>query len=312
MNTKGSAVTFLLFFWGLVPCSAKPFQHQDTSATAPWAAHLDLTKLNSPPFDGFLLQVAGFDGVLQLQAVLKEEIAIDWQSLEGVTLFGAGEHPSETAIILRGDLEKADLSRLPIANEIPPYHGVQIRRGPEWQKSPLIFAKQSNKEWVAGSSLQAVKTSMDLLADRKESGITATLTEEAKKEVQSAAAMFALDMKKLNGELQFEADFTRAIQRAWFLIGSRGDLVEATLMIDSTDAEGLLFLQKQLQLLPVLLMSKQDCPAIWLELAAAIKVETKGNWITLKVAASPEKAAAFLKSLGPLFLETPVSPDQGN
>ena len=88
--------------------------------------------------------------------------------------------------------------------------------------------------------------------------------------------------------------------------------VEATLMIDSTDAEGLLFLQKQLQLLTVFLVSQEAAPAIWLELAGAIKVETQGNWMTLKVAASPEKATVFLKTLRPLFTKAPDVSKQGN
>lgn len=312
MNPKGLAITFLLIFLGLAPCFGEPFRHQDTSSTTPWAAHLDLTKLQRPPLDGFLLQVAGFDRILQLQTVLRKELAIDWQLFEGVTLFGAGDQLSETAIIIRGDLKNADLTNFPITNKIAPYHGVQLRQGPEWQKSPLIFARQSDNEWIAGTSQQTIKNSMDLIAGRMKGGSVDHLSADAAKEIEAAAAMFALDMEQLNGELEFEADFTRAIQRAWFLIGSKNDLVEATLMIDSTDAEGLLFLQKQFQLLPVLLMSKQDCPAIWLELATAIRIETKGNWMTLKVAASPKKAAEFLKSLAPLFIETPGSATPGN
>jgi hypothetical protein len=312
MNTKGTAVTFLLIFFGLVPCIAEPVRHQDISTLSPWAAHLDLTKLNDPPLDGFLLQVAGFDRVLQLQKVLKEKHAIDWDSVEGVTLFGADDRLNETAIILRGDMEKIDLTSLPIAKNLPLHHGIKLRQGPDWQESSLMVARASDKAWIVGTSLQAAKDSLDLLAGRKESRSSVTLPEEAANELKSAAAMLSLDMKKLNAELQFEADFTRAIRQAWFLIGSRNDLIEATVMIHSTDGEGLLFLQKHLNLLTALLMSQPNPPATWLELAGAIEIKTRGNWMTLKVAASPKKAAVFLKNLEPLFIKAPDSSKQGN
>ena len=312
MNTKGTAFTFLLIVLGLVPCIAEPVRHQDISSTSPWAAHLDFTKLSHPPLDGFLLQVAGLDRVLQLQKVLKEKHAIAWESVEGVTLFGAGDRLSETAIILRGDMEKIDLTSLPIAKNLPLHHGIKLRQGPNWQESSLMVARSSDKALIVGTSLQAAKDSLDLLAGRKKSRSSATLPADAANELKSAAAMLSLDMKKLNAELQFEADFTRAIRQAWFLIGSRDKLIEATVMIHSTDGEGLLFLQKHLNLLTALLLAQPDPPATWLELAGAIKIKTHGNWMTLKVAASPEKAAVFLKTLESLFVNAPDSSKQGN
>ncbi len=312
MNTKGTAIAFLLIFLGLISGSAEPVRHRDISSVSPWAAHLDFSRLRDSPLNGFLLQVAGFDRVLQLQTVLKEKLAIDWKSLEGVTLFGSGDRSNETAIILRGDFEKNGLTSLPIAKNLPRHHGVEFRQGPDWQQSSLILARHSDQEWVAGTSLQAAKESLDLLAGRKKSRSAAALTKGATNELKSAAAMLSLDMNQLNGQLQFEADFTRAIQQAWFLIGSRDDLVEATLMMNSTDSEGLVYLQNQFLVLTTLLKSQPSSPAGWLELAGDIEVETQGNWMTLKVAASPEKAAIFLKSLGPLFGKARDSSKQGN
>jgi hypothetical protein len=312
MNTKGTAIAFLLIFSSLAPCNADPVRHRDISSDSLWAAHLDFTRLNDPPLNGFLHQVAGFDRILQLQRALTDQLAIDWESVGGVTLFGSGDRLDETAIILRGDSEKIDLTNLPIAENLPVYQGVSLRQGPVWQQTSLILAKPSNQELVAGSSLQAIKDSLNLLAGQKESRSEAVLPEDAANKINSAAAMLSLDMKRLNTELQFEADFTRAIQQAWFLIGSRDDLVEATIMIDSTDAEGLAFLQEQLQLLPALLSTQPNPPQVWFELAGAMEFETKGQWMTLKVAATPEKAAAFLKSLGPLFVNAPESSNQGD
>lgn len=312
MKTKDTAITFLLVFLSLVPCSSEPVRHQDISSTSPWSAHLDFTKLSDPPLDGFLQQVAGFDRVLQLQSILREKHAIDWKSVLGITLFGAGDKLSETALIIRGDMEKIDLTSLPIAKNTSPHHGIKLRQGPDWQESSLMVARASDKAWIVGTSLQAAKESLDLLAGRKKSRNPVTLPEAAVNELKSAAAIFSLDMKKLNAELQFEADFTRAIRQAWFLIGSRDDLIEATVMIHSTDGEGLLFLQKHLNLLTALLMSQPNPPTTWLELAGAIEIETRGNWMTLKIAASPEKAVVFLKTLEPLFVNAPDSSKQGN
>lgn|GEM_PF-5807570 len=173
---------------------------------------------------------------MQLQTVLKQKLAVDWKAVDGVTLFGAGDRASETAMVLRGNFGGVDLTNLPVDEKLPSYDGIQLREGTEWQGSPLILATPSDQEWFAGTSLEAVKESLDLLAGRQRSRSSSGLDEDAAKERNSAAAMFALDMKKLNGELQFEADFSRAIQRSWFLIGFRDDLVEATLMVESPGA----------------------------------------------------------------------------
>ncbi|MEJ6579153.1 MAG: hypothetical protein QNL33_09930 [Akkermansiaceae bacterium] len=308
----GTTIAFLLIFSGWLPCLAEPIQHRDVSQDSPWSAHLDFNRLSDAPLEGFLLQVAGFDRILQLQTVFKQKLAVDWRSVGGVTLFGVGDRAGETAMILRGDFGGVDVTILPEDREHSSYRGLKLRRGPDWQKSPLIMARHSDQEWVAGTSLQAVKESLDLLAGQGHSRSLDGLDDEAAKELKSAAAMFSLDMKKLNGELQFEADFTRAIQRAWFLIGSRGTLVEATLMVESTDSEGLVFLQKQLQVLTTLLKSRPDSPAVWPELAGAIDVKTRGNWMTMKIATTPEQSAVFLKSLGPLFIKAPDPSKQGN
>jgi len=312
MNSPGTTVALLLLCLGLIPCLAEPVRPGDVGSDSGWAAHLDFEKLSDDPLEGFLVQVAGFDRILQLQTVFKEKLGVDWKSVGGVTLFGAGERRRETAMVLRGDFGGVDLANFPVDETIPRYHGVSLRQGPDWQQCPLILAIHSEREWVAGTSLQAVKDSLDLLAGRVVSRSLAGLSDEAAKELKSSAAMLALDMKKLNSELQFEADFTRAIQRAWFLIGSRDDLVEATLMIESTDRDGLVFLQTQLQVLTTLLKSRPDSPAVWLELTGALEVETRGNWIMVKVAASPEKSGKFLKSLRPLFVKAPEPPGDGN
>ena len=304
MKASGTAIIYLLILIGLGPSFGAPIQDGDVGTDSSWSAHLDFERLGDAPLDGFLVQVAGFDRILQLRAIFKEKLGVDWELVNGVTLSGAGVRSGEAAMVLRGDFGRVDLTSLPLNEELPIHQGTSLRTGPDWLKKPLILATYSDTEWVAGTSLEAVKDSLDLLAGLKRPGSSNGLDDQVTHELKSSAAMFALDMKKLNGELQFEADFTRAIQRAWFLIGSRKEEVEATLMIESTDREGLVFLQKQLQILSAVLNSQSDSPSIWLELTKAIEIETRGNWLTVKVAASPEKSAAFLKSLGPLFVKT--------
>ncbi|HJM65253.1 MAG TPA: hypothetical protein QGF50_16175, partial [Roseibacillus sp.] len=120
-------------------------------------------------------------------------------------------------------------------------------------------------------------------------------------ELNSASALLALDMKRIGGKLQFESDITRSIRRAWFLIGSRDDQVEAAVLIDSADAAGLAYLQAQLQFLTVMLKSQEGVPPEWIELMSALRVEIKDHWMTVKVGAPRKKAAELLRSLGPLF-----------
>jgi hypothetical protein len=292
--------TLIPLLLGLAPGIADPVQQQDIGAASPWAAHIDLAKLDDSPLSSLLLEIAGFDRIIQLQNVLKEQLAIDVKAADSVTLFGSGKNSQETAVIVRGKFESLDLSGLSAAPG-GPYRGVGLHEGPQWQAGALFLASPSASELVAGTSLSAVREALDVLAGRQKSWRGVSLAEHAKKELNSATVLLALDMKRLGGKLEFEADFTRSIRRAWFLIGSRDDQVEATVLIDSTDAAGLAYLQTQLQFLRVMLKSQEGVPPAWLELMSALKVETKDHWMTAKVGAPPEKSAGLFRSLGPLF-----------
>ncbi|NRB27550.1 MAG: hypothetical protein HRU37_07705 [Roseibacillus sp.] len=292
--------TLISMLLGLATGIADPVRQQDIGASSPWAAHVDLAKVNDSPLSSLLFEIAGFDRIMQLQKVLKEKLAIDVKTAEGVTLFGSGENSQETAVIVRGKFESLDLSGLSSAPG-GTYRGVQLHEGPQWQTDALFLASPSASELVAGTSLPAVREALDVLAGRQKSWQGVSLTEHAKKELNSATALLALDMKRIGGKLQFESDFTRSIRRAWFLIGSRDDQVEAAVLIDSTDAAGLAYLQTQLQFLTVMLKSQEGVPPAWLELMSALKVEAKDHWMTAKVGVPREKAAGLLRSLGPLF-----------
>lgn len=300
-TTKRVSIAILLMLFGLASGSAEPVRQQDISSSSPWAAHVDLAKLNDSPVSSLLFEIAGFDRILELQKILKEKLALDLKAIEGVTLFGSGDRKRETAMIVRGKFENLDLSGLPAVPGGATYHGAQVHQGPQWQKGSLFLARCSSTELVAGTSLQAVRDSLDLLVGQSGSWHDVPLPDHARTELNSATALLALDMKPLGNELQFEADFTRSIRRAWFLIGSRDDQVEATVLIDSTDAEGLTYIQNQLKVLTLMLKSRQDIPPASLELMTALKVDTQDHWMTAKVSAPPDKAAELLRSLGPLF-----------
>ena len=309
MRITGIAAFLLSALAGLLPCAAEPVRHRDLNPASPWAAHLDVAKLGDPAIEDFLLKVSGFDRVMGLKAIFNDQLALDWRSITGVTLYGVGEKATATAIILRGNFAGARLDQLTNEEDLPVCDGIQLKRGPEWQGHSLIIAVRSDKEWVAGTSVKAVQDGLDRLAGRAEAGKAPVLTPFAAKELAASAAMFAIDMKKINGQVDFEADFTRAVQRGWFLIGSNDDLVEATVMIESTDAEGLAFLQQQLQASIGLLSSRTDLPSVWRELAGAVKIDQRGNWMTVKVAASPDQSVTFIKSLEQFFVAAPQAPE---
>ena len=68
--------TLIPLLLGLAPGIADPVQQQDIGAASPWAAHIDLAKLDDSPLSSLLLEIAGFDRIIQLQNVLKEQLAI--------------------------------------------------------------------------------------------------------------------------------------------------------------------------------------------------------------------------------------------
>ena len=307
MTTKGSILGLLILLGSMVGW-AEPVRQADLNAASPWAAHLDVAKLQDSPLGAFLLKTAGFDRVLELENAMKEQLSLDLNAIESVTLFGSGEQGRETAILLRGKFGEMDLSALPIAKDAPAHHGIRIHEGPRWQQSSFFLARRSETELVTGTSLPAVRESLDLLAGRQKSWEGIALPDHASEELASATALLALDMARLGSELKFEADFTRSARRAWLLIGSRDEQVEVTVLVDSTDAEGLAYLRSQLGVLTMMLASGQDVPPARLELVKALRIETKENWMTVKISAPPEKAAEFLQSLEPLFREAPAQP----
>ena len=300
MQIPFKIVGFLFFgvIWGM----ADPIQQTDISAKSPWAAHLDAEKLRTSPLGRFLEETAGFERVVQLENSLKEKLSLDPDAIEGVTLFGSGKEWKETALLIRGDLESVNLEAfLLVKGSLG-----QIHQGPEWHGKPLYFAKHSGKELVGGTSIQAVRDSLEVLDDPKgKSWQGVELTERAEGKLASSLAVLALDMKRIGTELDFEADLTRAAKNAWFTIGSHDEDVEVSVMIHSTDAEGLLFLQNQWAFFAAMMMSGQEYPAEVREMVGAVKIETHDHWMTATVSAPPEKIAKFLESLKPMFRDEP-------
>jgi len=288
---------------GAGPGRADPERPASPPAESPWAAHLDVAKLQGSPLGTFLVETLGFDHVREVQDALKEELKLDLSMVESVTLSGAGEKWQETAIALRGKFEAVDLSALPVVHDAGLLRQGRIHRGPRTHGSALFLARLSAREMVAGTSLEAIRDSLALLDAQQASWEQADLVDHVRTELAAATAALALDMERIGAELQFEADLTRSVRRAWLLVGTRGKEVEVTVLVDSTDGEGLNYLRDQLDILTTMFMVGEDVPPEWLELVRALKIDTQGHWLTLKVSAPPDKATRFLRSLAPLFQE---------
>jgi hypothetical protein len=291
--------------FGAGPGRSDPDRPASPPAESPWAAHLDVTKLQDSPLGTFLVETLGFDHVREVQDALKEELKLDLSMIESVTLSGAGERWQESAIALRGKFEAVDLSALPVVQDAGLLRQARIHRGPRTHGTALFLARLSAREMVAGTSLEAIRDSLDLLETKRTSWEQAGLVDHVRTELAGASAALALDMDRIGAELQFEADLTRSMRRAWLLAGTRGKEVEVTVLVDSTGGEGLNYLRDQLGILTAMFMAGEGVPPEWLELVQALKIDTRGHWLTLKVSAPPEKATRFLRSLAPLFQEEP-------
>lgn len=307
MSTKAIIFGLLIVLsWGAAP--AGPIRQLDLSVTSAWAAHLDVAKLQDSPLGELVLGTVGFDRVLELEVALKEELSLELNAIESVTLYGAGEQGRETVVLVRGRFDEIDTDILPLAEGAPSYRGVVLHKGPQWQEASLLVGCRSKTELVAGTSKEAIRESLDVLAGRHHSWERTAVPEHARKELASATVLLGLDLEALGAELEFEADFTRSVRRAWFLIGSREERVEATILIDGTDAESLARIRSQLDILSMILAGGEDASAAPLGLLSSLQIQSQGNWLTVKVSASPEETAQFLKALAPLFQEAAVPP----
>ena len=279
---------------------AEPIRQSDVAASSPWAAHLDVAKLQHSPLGGFLVKSAGFDRVVDLQEALKKELALDLGAVESVTLHGVGERGIEAVLLVRGRFQELDLASFPQAAQ-PGESAVAIHEGPQWNGQQTYLALRSDTELVGGTSIRAVRDGLALLAGQKKSWAERNLPAKQAGVISTATAQLALDMEHIGAELGFEAEFTKSLRRAWLLVGSREEDVEVTLLLDSVDAESLALVRSQLTLLTAALTSGPDTPPEWRALAAAIRVETDGNWISDRVSAPPQDTTRLLQSLGPLF-----------
>lgn len=290
----------LLSLLGTVTIFASPFRLSDLETKSPWIAHIDAAKLRTSPLQSFLAETGGFDQFLELKASLKEKLSLDLEAIEGVTLLGSGNQWKETSILVRGDFQSNDFNSLPTAGDSA------IHRGPTLGKKPLFLTKHSERELVVGTSVQAVRDGLDTLAKPAiQSWGNSDLTDHIRSKLSSTTALFAIDMKTIGKELKFEAELTRAMRSAWFLIGSRGNDIEVTFLINSSDSEGLTFLSERWTLFSTMLVSGKETPQGVRESMAAQKVEMHKQWMTITMTAPPKKAAGFLDALGSLFAEKP-------
>ena len=57
--------TLIPMLLGLASGLADPVRQQDIGAGSPWAAHVDLAKLDDSPLSSLLFEIAGFDRIMQ-------------------------------------------------------------------------------------------------------------------------------------------------------------------------------------------------------------------------------------------------------
>lgn len=291
---------------GIVKTLASPIRLADLGTRSPWVAHIDAAKLRTSPLRTFLAETAGFDQFLRLKGSLKDKLSLDVETIEGVTLLGSGKKWSETSILIRGDFELNNFNSLPVVDDESGSENLLIRQVPELDKRSLFLTKYSGKELVVGTSVKAVRDGVGILRNpTTKSWATADLTDDIRAKLDSAIALFAIDMKTIGAELKFEAELTRAMRSAWLLINSRGDDIEVTFLINSSDSEGLTFLSEKWTFFSTMLVAGQETPQAVRDLMVAQKVEMHEQWMTVTMAAPPKEAAQFLKTFGPLFGQEP-------
>lgn len=298
----------LLSLLGIVTIFGSPIRLSDLDTKSPWIAHIDTAKLRTSPLRSFLAETGGFDQFLELKASLKDKLSLDLQTIEGVTLLGSGDQWKETSILVRGDFQSNDFASLPVVSDPGGSPNLLVHQGPKMGDKTLFLTKDNEKELVVGTSLQAVRDGIGALEKRStQSWGNSNLTDQIRSKLSSATALFAIDMQTIGKELKFEAELTRAMLSAWFLIGSKDDDIEVTFLINSNDAEGLTFLSERWTLFSTMLVAGSETPAGVRESMAAQKVEMHEQWMTITMTAPPKKAAGFLDALGSLFAEKPAS-----
>lgn len=280
---------------------AEPIRHEDLGAGSAWAAHLDVTKLRGSALEALLRKETGFDRLVELQQTLDRQMSLDLEAFESVTIFAAGKNSRDTAVLLRGDFKKANLSHSEGAKRKEDYRGHTIYEITKWHRHPVFLARRSQTELAGGTSQQAAHEVLDLLDGRTKSWEPPAANDKVKAQLAAATVTFVLDVERIGKQLQFEAEFTRSLRHAWFLIGSEKEDVKFTTLIHSKDAEGLVLLRQQLQGLMMMLTLQEEAPAGLAEVLRGVAIETQDDWMTLKVSLPQEKAPQFLKTMGGMF-----------
>lgn len=315
MKTHAGIAALILFF----DCGVGGAYGQSASGEpdhihtgSPWAAHIDVAELRDSPLAEFLGNTLDLDQLLPMQNSLKDKLRLDSKTIESATFLGVGKKLRDTAVLLRGKFETIDLNTLPDANGSAEGDQIRIFEQTQTNEPPLFLARHSAGELVAGTSLEAAENGLSLLATKRESWDEVGLSDHARTKLSTAIVSLSLDIRRIGVELEFEAEFSQSIQRAWLLAGTHGEDVKLTLLIESNDTQELNLLREQLNLLTMMAISQKDAPAEWLQMTQAIKVETEDGWMTAEVIAPPAQLSRFLQSLTPLFEEEvkPATPTE--
>lgn len=295
----------LLSLIGMVQSSAAPLRLADLATHPPWVAHLDTAKLRDSSVGTFLSETAGFDQFLKIKGTFSEKLALDLEMIDGVTLMGVGQEWRKTSMLVRGTFEPRKFAALAVENT----RGIDlpvVLQGPEVMGKKVFLSRHSQKELAVGTSLPAVAKSLEILKNPDHEGWQQLgFNDEVRKKIASATALLGIDMDKIGDELDFEAELTRAMKSAWFLINSKGDDIELSFLIRSSDVKGLTFLSEKWRLFSTLLMAGEGSPLMVQQALAGQKVEVLGDWLSITMTASPKKAARFLNTMAPLFQGEP-------
>lgn len=296
----------LLSLLGMVATFADPIRPADLASSPPWVAHLDARKLEQAKVGDFLAGTAGFDRLLQLEGDVSKSLKIDLKQIDSITLLGSGQKWQDTAILVRGTMAPRAFAKAPLRAEEGAGDQPSVWEGPELLGEKVFLNQEQQNQLVVGTSPKAVREGLVTLAAPPPSSWEALGFHPAVRDrLASGIAVFGMNMEKIGNELKFEADLTRAMKSAWFVIGSQGENIELSFFIKSADLEGLALVSQKWALFSSLLLSGEGSPLLVRQAVAGQKVEVNDDWLCITMTAAPQKVAQFLKVMAPLFQDSP-------
>ena len=263
------------------------------SAGSYWFAHLNYALVRGSPLEDCLTELAAENDVRDLPQLITGRLGIREADLKSATLFADGQPEKDVVLILRGSAEPEQRENV-ITEKIA------------WEDTELFIKTHSGADRIAGTSPVAVQRAVELL-DGKATSWRGVRTPAG---LDSAAAVFALDLGKLREVLEFESEITRSLRHLWMIARPKGAEVELSVWLDSEDPARLDEIEDHFRFLMAALAAEARESTALPGVLGRIVIENKDGWLNASLTLPPAELNITLNALAPFFAEPDTAAEE--